>query len=126
MSNTVIKPKTFLNLCNNYYQKFLDGVSLEEAIVKLTVEECIYWYNKDINAEDLNRQTGFIETDEDIEKNWKALSFAIYKFFGKPKTKHEVVDSYILEFSSMNDEDILELNNEDIYALKMTNTDKIW
>lgn len=121
MNNTVIKQKSFLNLCNHYYQKFVDGVSLDEAILKLTTEECIYLYNKDIEAEDLKNQTGLIEKDEDILENWKALAFAIYKFFDKEKIGHEVIDPYILEFINNNEEEILGIPNEKEPILRMTN-----
>lgn len=126
MSNTVVVPKTLVFLSNYYYEKFLEGMTFESAILKLISDESIFLYNEDLNEDDLKTQTGFIESREDIQKNYKALSFAIYKFFDITKTGYEPIDTYILEFSNMKDEDILELNNEDNYALKMTNTDKIW
>lgn len=125
MSNKVIVPKTLLFLSNYYYQSFLEGMPFESAILKLISDESIFLYNEDLN-DDLKTQTGFIETRDDIQKNYKALSFAIYKFFNITKTGYEPIDTYILEFSGMKDEDILELKNEDNYALKMTNNDKIW
>ena len=126
MSNTVVVPKTLVFLSNYYYERFLEGMTFESAILKLISDESIFLYNEDLNEDDLKTQTGFIESREDIQKNYKALSFAIYKFFDITKTGYEPIDTYILEFSNMKDEDILELNNEDNYALKMTNTDKIW
>ena len=126
MSNTVVVPKTLLFLSNYYYEKFLEGMSFESAILKLISDESIFLYNEDLNEDDLKTQTGFIESREDIQKNYKALSFAIYKFFNITKTGYEPIDANILEFTNMKDEDILELKSEEELALKMTNNNKIW
>ena len=126
MNNAVIVPKTLVFLSNYYYQKFQEGMTLENAIVKLISDESIFLYNEDLNEDDLKTQTGFIESREDIQKNYKALSFAIYKFFNITKTGYEPIDAYILEFTNMKDEDILELKSEEELALKMTNNNKIW
>lgn len=91
--------KSFLILSNVYYEKLMTGKSVSDIAGELSVKECIYQYNKVLNAEDLKDYVGLIEKDADIENNWYALSYAASKYLNTLNTGHKTVDSYILKMT---------------------------
>lgn len=91
--------KSFLILSSVYYEKLMNGKSISEITEELSVKECIYYYNKEINAEDLKDYVGLIEKDADVENNWYALSYAVAKYLNTINTGHKSVDNYILKMT---------------------------
>lgn len=91
--------KSFCILSGVYYRRLQRGMSIGNLVSQLDTEEYIYRYNKEVNDPELKEHTGFIETDEDIEENYYALSKAYVDFTHSKESGKEIVNQYILKMT---------------------------
>ncbi len=99
--------RDFMSLVTVYLYRLDRGLSIYQLQTNLEEEILIYMYNKEENSEDLKALSGFIEKDEDIEKNRYALAYAISKKFNTRETGNKDIDEYILKMSQNHDKMIL-------------------
>ena len=91
------KLKRFCNLSGVYFRRLQRGMTISNLVSQLDTEIFLYECYKNISDPNFLDYSGFIESEEDIEDNWYALSKAVYDFTQKEETGNKIVNQYILK-----------------------------
>ena len=91
--------KQFSILSGVYYRRLQRGMTISQLLSQLDNEIFLYNCYKDFKDEELLHFTGFIDSDEDIEENYYALSKAYYDFTNKYESGKKIIDEHILQMT---------------------------